>query len=38
VPGKDDVAMMHRDQQTAYQDCRQEGSAKHLPRAEEGQT
>jgi hypothetical protein len=38
VSGKDGVAMMHRDQQTAHQNCRQEGSAKHLARAEEGQT
>ena len=38
VPGQDGVAMMHRNQQTAHQDCRQEGSANHLARAEEGQT
>jgi len=38
VPGQDGVAMMHKDQQTAHQDCRQEGSAKHLARAEESQT
>ena len=38
LPGNDGVAMMHRDQQTTHQDCRQEGSAKHLAGAEEGQT
>ena len=38
LPGKDGVALMHGDQQTAHQDGRQEGSANHLARAEEGQT
>ena len=38
LPGKDGVAMMHKDQQAAHKNCRQEGSAKHLARIEEGQT
>ena len=38
LPGKDGIAMMHKDQQTAHKHCRQQGSAKYLARVEEGQT
>ncbi len=37
-PGKDGVTLMQRDQYTAHKDRRQESSANHLARAEEGQT